>query len=176
MRIENKRLKTIIIAYVILYCVVVIAEVIPRLKDSMFAIQEVIKIGVVSDEIDSYETNLFYALGENKLLKNELHNATAEGSYSQRVSEIIAMLGSLQRKSSLEHLSVKPLDEYTKNELSILPFELSVQGSYKQIYEFIGYFERSQYTVLATKIHIQPVDAGSTILHANLYFDLYMNL
>jgi hypothetical protein len=159
-----------------LYCIIGIMEVFPRMKESVLSLRKIWTMGTVAEEITSYESRLLFVLNENKLLKSELHDATEGGTYSQRISGVIAVLGSLQIKSGLDHLSVMPLEGHTKHDLYILPFELSLQGSYAQVYKFVGMIERSEYTVKTTKLHIHPVDPGSTIVHAKYYFDLYMNL
>jgi hypothetical protein len=173
---ENKQLRTILTGYIMLYCIIGIMEVFPRMKESVLSLRKIWKMGAVADEIVDYESRLLFVLNENKLLKSELHDATEGGTYSQRVSGVIAVLGTLQIKSGLDHLSVKPLEGYKKNELFILPFELSLQGSYAQVYKFVGMIEQSEFTVMTTKLQIHPVDAGSTIVHAKYYIDLYMNL
>jgi Tfp pilus assembly protein PilO len=176
MPIKNERLKRLLTGYLVLLLILAVFEIIPRLKESVVKLHSIGKLESIHLELAQYENEMFQTLNENRLLREQLHAVTDNGTRMKHVSEIIATIGGLQSDLGLQNISIKPSAGGIKNDLFVFPLEISIQGTYTRIWKFIGSLERSRYTVVVRTIQLHPVEAGSTVLNAELHLELYMNI
>lgn len=175
MQIKTKRYRQLLVVTFMVFIFLMIFEVVPRVSSftglcySLYIQQR--------DLTESDTNNLFEnkLAGENRKLSSEIKHIAAEAGKDQTLSSIITYLDEIAAESNADIIAIKPGKLYEKENLRIMPLELTISADYEGIYNLLRFAENSDKIILFREIVIKSTEEGNG-LDTKARIEVYLNL
>lgn len=174
--IKNKKWKNIIIGASLMFMLILIMEIFPRMYNIVSLSTELLikKYRMESNENNQAEINNL--IFQNKQLTRQIGTIVSDYRKNKNISDVITLLDTLARKCDVHIADIKPLKMGKTNNLWVQPIDVSFSSSYEGMYNYLILLEKSSKVILLRKISmINSVDSKPNI-EINAQFAVYLNI
>ncbi|MGD8778483.1 MAG: type 4a pilus biogenesis protein PilO [Ignavibacteria bacterium] len=174
--LKNKKWNTYLISTSVLFLVILIFEIGPRLFDVLSNSASLVWDLYNTEDEETVAIQLEEDTLLNNRIKSRVNNFVSDYNENKNISPFIKLLSEQAAQSKLKIISINSKKISKEKDLWKQGIELNLEGSFTDYFNFITNLENSQKVVSVQSMDIKPVRLNRPLLNINLQLDVYLNL
>ncbi len=176
MLIKNAKWRSYVFVSITLFALVLLFEIIPDYSTLFSNLWEIVDGNNLNNRIKDYESQIADLESENSKLKTSVSNFITTNASKNDISSIISFLDKVSQRSFVKNYSLRSGNIEKKDNLSVLPIEVEINGNYSQAFNYLNFIERSSRVIIIRNLSIKPKEILKDSLIVKTNLSVYLNL